>query len=78
MCRSNRLTSRSFRCNKVTMDLTIYIYISRERRIYVVTRYIYIHIVVHSTQRVFFSREPGAVHLVYTEIHAHTSERERV
>lgn len=57
----------------------IYIYIVQ---IYIVatyirhTLYIYIHIVVHSTQRIFFSREPGAVHLVYTEKYAHTSERE--
>lgn len=32
---------------------------------------------IHWTQRVFFSREPGAVHLVYTEIWARTQASAR-
>lgn len=37
----------------------------------------YIYIYIHWTQRVFFSREPGAVHLVYTEIWARTQASAR-
>lgn len=49
------------------MDLTI-----GDIYIYCTDLYSYVRhaLYIHWTQRVFFSREPGAVHLVYTEIWA--------